>query len=95
MCSVFGLRIFEKDEDDIYNLYYVEGTYAWAEAFKMTCWKLDMKWLMDYYDSLEWCDSDLFDGEIENKLISEFVEAKGIEVDTYYQFLIKKLERGL
>ena len=50
---------------------------------------------MDYYDSLEWCDSDLFDGEIENKLISEFVEAKGIEVDTYYQFLIKKLERGL
>ena len=58
----------------------------------MTCRKLDMEWLLDYYDSLPWYDSDMFDGEIENMVISEFIEAdeKPKSAKMYYQFLLKK-----
>lgn len=90
LISTFGLMIFEKEEGtDLYALYYVSSTNGWSAALRITCNKLDMKWLFDYYDKLEWWQSDMFDGEIEDKLISIFVEAKGSPWNDYYQWLIR------
>lgn len=89
LISVFGLAVFEKGEADSYGLFYVSSTSGWNAALRMTCNKLDMKWLFDYYDKLEWWQSDMFDGEFEDLLIKNFVESGDKPEHTYYSWLIK------
>ena len=72
--SVFGLFTFNK-VDGLYNLYFITGTTGWNAALKMTCRKLNMDWLYEYYNKLQWWESDMFDGEFEDLIISKFVEA--------------------
>lgn len=74
LVSVFGPHALEK-VDDSYNLYFLTGTMGWNAALKMTCRKLDMYWLYEYYDKLQWWESDMFDGEFEDLIVSKFVEA--------------------
>lgn len=88
LVSTIGLHVFEKDENSQYGLYFVSGTFGWNAALRMTCRKLDMKWLFDYYDKLEWWQSDMFDGEFEDLLIKKFVEANDNPQNTYYKWLI-------
>ena len=88
LISVFGLAVFEKGEADSYDLFYVSSTSGWNAALQMTCNKLDMKWLFDYYDRLEWWQSDMFDGEFEDLLIKNFVEADNLPAGSYYAWLI-------
>ena len=71
LLSVFGVKSFL----DVYNLYQQEGyvnyfssSFGWAEAFYATCKKLNIDWLFDYYHSLKWYDSDVFDSIIESRL---------------------------
>ena len=68
------------------------GTGGWAEAFKQTCKKLSMLWLWDYYRSLEWYDSDLFDGEIADGIIEKFFRNENHHCNSYYKYLIEKNE---
>lgn len=89
LCSVFGPMVFEKDETNIFNLAYLGGTSGWVKAMKMTCKKLDTGWLWDYYNSLEWFDSDLFDGEIEDLIVSRFIENDNKM--SYYKFIEESL----
>lgn len=49
-------------------LCYMGGTAGWQKAFKRACALLDLPWLQEYYDNLEWYDSDLFDGEIADEI---------------------------
>lgn len=89
LVSTFGLMIFEKEEgSDFYALNYVSSTSGWNAALRITCNKLDIKWLFDYYDKLEWWQSDMFDGEFEELLIKNFVEAKDLPSSTYYAWLV-------
>lgn len=89
LISTFGLMIFEKEEGtDLYALYYVSSTSGWNAALRVTCKKLEMKWLFDYYNGLEWWQSDMFDGEFEDLLIKNFVEAEDLPAATYYAWLI-------
>lgn len=67
--DTFGSAIFEQDEYGTYGLSYVSGTAGWYTALEATCHKLDMRWLLGYYNSLAWYDSDLFDAEIENEIL--------------------------
>lgn len=78
LVSVFSPSIFEK-VDDTYSLNFVGGTTGWNTALRMTCYKLDMKWLYKYYDGLQWWESDMFDGEFEDLIISKFVEAEDVD----------------
>lgn len=48
---------------------YVTGTCSWYVAFGKACIDTDNKKLFDYRNSLEWYDSDIFDGELINILI--------------------------
>ena len=89
LVSTFGLMVFEKEEgSDFYALNYVSSTNGWNAALRMTCNKLDMKWLFDYYDKLEWWQSDMFDGEFEDLLIRNFVESENKPEHAYYSWLI-------
>lgn len=89
LCSIFGPTILAKDKDGVYGLSYASGTAGWVEAFKAACRKLGLTWLLDYYRSLAWYDSDLFDGEMEGKIVSEFIEsAAGQNNNAYYLHLL-------
>ncbi len=84
LCSVFGPSIFEKDDEtDTYGLAFICCTAGWFAGFKMTCEKLNMEWLVEYHDSLEWYDSDLFDGEMEDMIIEQFIEAESAGTNVY------------
>ena len=75
LVSVFGPHALEKF-DESYTLYFLTGTIGWNAALKMTCRKLDMDWLFKYYNDLQWWESDMFDSEIEDLIISKFLEVK-------------------
>ena len=95
LCSIFGYTVFEKytDPDDPEDEGYYDldsSTGGWYEAFKATCNKLNMSWLLDYYKTLEWYDSDMFDGIIENRIITNFIMAKDHHANSYYQYLCNK-----
>ena len=100
LVSLFGLDIFDPiDERDEINeaalcgLDFLEGTSGWSAALWMTCKKLDMDWLWDYWDSLEWYDSDMFDGEIGDKVIEvmrENYDNPGKGANCYYKYIISR-----
>lgn len=75
LVSIFGPHALEKI-DESYSLYFLTGTTGWNAALMMTCRKLDMNWLFEYYDKLQWWESDLFDSEFEDLIISKFIEVK-------------------
>lgn len=93
LCSILGPVIFTKykmDPDDENNKeYYYDldcGTCSWYAALKATCNKLDMNWLIDYYGTLEWYDSDIFDGIIEERIVKNFIEHNN-HCNDYYKHL--------
>lgn len=106
LCSIFGPHLFDRidpvEYDDDGNplpssisegaAYYDLDTSSvgWVEALKATCQKLDMMWLMNYRNELEWYDSDIFDGIIEERIIEKFVKEKTHQSNAYYKYLISK-----
>lgn len=61
-----GLSLVEEDEcSGIFNT----STYGWVTAFFNACKKSECMDLFDYYSSLPWYDSDIFDGIISEELI--------------------------
>ena len=91
--SVFG---WERTKDMFYpeeSKEYVDlasSTNGWALAFMGTCEKLDMNWLYDYYLTLTWYDSDVFDGIIEQEMGKRFMNEKGDDANDYYQYLLER-----
>lgn len=68
--TVFKHDITYKDEEtDWYGFEFCEGTGGWYEALKTTCEQMNMKWLFDDYNKLEWYDSDLFDDQLSQLII--------------------------
>ena len=63
---------------------------GWYGAFRQTCIKLDLEWLMDYYKSLSWYDSDLFDSEIADGIVFHFINDKQTNCNSYYKYLCQK-----
>lgn len=88
LISVFGVHIIELGEKigDLHS-----SSSGWWVALQQTCEKLNMNWLIQYHESLEWYDSDILDGELEKhccELISK--EDKKME---YYSYLFDKYEQ--
>lgn len=88
LVSVFSTSIFVKDEFGQMGLYFISGTIGWNAALKMTCHKLYMDWLYEYYEKLEWWESDMFDDKFEDLLVSKFVHADRQPEDSYYSYLM-------
>lgn len=93
LVSVFGLDLFDKVEEDqeCTHADFVVGTAGWNYALRATCDKLNLKWLFDYYDKLDWMQSDMFDGEILNKVLEKFVSQSGEGTSPYYIHLADEL----
>ena len=76
------------DEDGFSMLDYCSSTAGYVEALRATCRKLNMDWLMEYWDSLEWFDSDVFDGEISDEVAKCF--ASESDSNPYYRYLLEQ-----
>lgn len=87
-CSEYdddGVRIANKDNtytEPVYDLNL--STNSGSLAFFATCEKLHMMWLYNYWESLVWYESDIFDGEIENEIIERFLENDCVQRDNPY-----------
>lgn len=64
LVGVFGKDILDcaKEYGDLCS-----GTYGWHKAMGLAAEKLGLSWIMEYSDSIEWYDSDVFDGLIEER----------------------------
>ena len=86
LVPVFGIDIFEKDEDGLTPLDYMGGTSGWAVALWSVCHRLGIEWFYEWYDALDWMDSDEFDSD----LLDEMGKHKG-DHQAYYRWLIGKM----
>ena len=92
LVSVFGLDLFDKvDDEECVGADFVTGTSGWNYAFRAACDKLNLEWLFDYYDKLDWMRSDVFDGEILDKVLEKFVSQNGEGTSPYYIHLVDEL----
>ena len=61
LVAIFGIDILKKDEDELALL---SGTYGWNAALRSVCCRLNMNWFYDWYDALDWKDSDDVDSDL-------------------------------
>lgn len=59
------------------DIAYMEGTFGWYDALEDMCEKHGLNDLLEYYDSLEWYDSDKFDGVISDMLLERGLIEEG------------------
>ena len=84
--SIMGADALIRDKDGLSRLEYSARTAGYVEAFRMTCKKLNMDWLFEYWDNLPWYQSDIFDGEISDEVMRRFDKEE--YTNAYYQYLI-------
>lgn len=73
--DVFGFDIFDKDEESgDPALIYLPSTIGWVNAFKKTCEQFGLIDILEYYNKLEWYESDQFDDGISSLLEKKYVE---------------------
>lgn len=76
LSTIFKCNIFaaypENNGDRVLD--YIPGTIGWVHAFKKSCEHFGLNGIFEYYDKLEWYDSDLFDVEICSLLEKKYVE---------------------
>lgn len=82
LAAIFGFDIFDRwrVDDKV-------STTGWAKAFKITCKKLDLDFLWDSYDILDWEESDLFDDAVVDRLALKLAEFKLYDTNPYYMWL--------
>ena len=105
--ALFGPDIFDTvdlvcDEDELdyeapmeypyYNLALNTESQGWVQAVLATCKKLDMMWLFDYWHTLEYYDANIFSDIMAERVIDRFVERKNDHGNSYYKYLLTKLE---
>ena len=68
LVKVFGITVKTRQDDGFYTIHFVSGTIGWSDAFKVTCEKLNMMDLLDYFAGIDWDEHDQFCGIISEKL---------------------------
>lgn len=81
--SIYGPRVFEPCDGNLNA-----GTHGWYAAMRETCRKLNLGWLMDYYDALPWDKSELFDAEIEKRVCAIVTGDVYKWPNSYYEHLL-------
>lgn len=89
LLSIFGLSVFKYDETANPNILMVESSLGWATAMRMTCNKLKMDWLWDYYEGLDRQDLDMFDNTIGSRTLSALSKCSGSTTSPYYVYIIE------
>ena len=62
--NIFDFKTFPTFE----NLVGIMSTAGWASAIKTTCAKLDLQYVMDYYESVDYELSDNFDNKLVDRI---------------------------
>ena len=88
LVSVFGPNILTKSDVGDSQLLDVSGTNGWNYALKMACHKLNLNWLLNWYDELKWYDSDDFDYKLVELIFYKFLNAESQTANPYYLWLI-------
>ena len=92
LCAMYGGDIFyinsEERDRPVYSL---ESTYGWNAAFWSACQNTEQYWLFDYYDSLPWYDSDLFDNAICELVINKCHTPDGTRL-FYYDYINRRMK---
>lgn len=70
------------------------STAGWLQAFKATCRKLEMGWLLEYYNALPWYESDVFDGILEQEIRRHLMYGKENGTNEYYRYLCSRDDNG-
>lgn len=93
LVAIFGPdilnRVYDEIDDEIDDDYYYDlqiSTSGWSQAFGETCKKLDLIWLLNYYQKLDWYRSDIFDGEIAGEITKRVLEKE--HNNSYYMHLM-------
>lgn len=101
LVSIFGVQVLTPEdkndvinENTVYEIDFVTSTSGWYEAFKATCKKLDLQWLLNYHETLEWYKSDLFDDEIAQEIIKYFSSEPKSRGNSYYLYLINPEDKN-
>ena len=97
--SIYGPGLFKPWEEtcrDGSPYYDLDSSSArWDLAFRQTCVKLGMHWLLDYYHTLGWYNGDRFDGIVEWRIILRVCRGwDNPEYDhcSYGDYVLKSLE---
>jgi hypothetical protein len=88
--SIYGADALIKDKDEMTVVEYAAGTRGHIAAFNMTCRKLNMTWLSDYYSKLSWEKSDEFDDIVIKEVLRIFNKTDGNYDDSYFKYLLKE-----
>ena len=91
LVSVFGATVLIRDEDGFSTIDYLSSTGGYVAAFETTCRKLDMMWLFEYWNTLEWYNSDIFDGEMCCRVVDAF--ESDMSCNAYYKYLANKVNQ--
>ena len=101
LVSIFGIKVLipedandEINEYTVYGIDFVTPTSGWYEAFKATCKKLDLQWLLDYHKTLDWEKGDLFDDEIAQEIIKYFSLEPKNRANSYYLYLLNSKDKN-
>ena len=88
--SIFGFGVWETHEN-ISVIDFIAGTNGLEYAIRETCEKLGLNWLWEYYESLQWYESDQFDDEVV-LLAKQNLDriSKGSNPNEYLRYLVEK-----
>lgn len=86
LVSVFGRDIFLIDPEGNYNVWWYTGKGGWRDAFQAVCKKLNLEWLYEYREKLEWYDSDNFDYIIAER-VCDFLENPADSANAYCNYI--------
>lgn len=70
--SIFGHDVLLRDDGGVVMLQPLAGTNGYAEALQRTCERLNTPQIMEFWNSLEWYDSDAFDSDLIDRIGSLF-----------------------
>lgn len=91
LVSVFGIDIFQPEEDvqGLRAIAYVTGTCGWHVALRAACREVGDEWFYEWYDSLDWEESDEFDCDLVAELVDRVTERGEETKYVYYNWLLE------
>lgn len=74
----FNIDVLERDEVGNYAIWFLGGTYGFHATLERVLKRHGLKFLYDYYDSLDYMDGDCFDDEVSDEIIKIYSANKDV-----------------
>lgn len=92
LVSVFGIDIFQRENgpQTCMSIECVTGTCGWHASLKAVCKRLWVEWFYEWYDSMDWIESDEFDCDLVDELKAHVMDSDDKSKHAYYEWLVKE-----